>query len=225
MKTANTVEDGTKMDDEQLGRMTRRCDELKRRINAGTLSYKWVMDELQLVIEKRSDILRPWKVWKTIKLGAGLKTADDFRRVFKEGGFKIKDRANDILGEPDFETAISATEIEVDLVLISGAGLGFKGRTPRRNIFKRAREHGLELCSAEIGLHLRLQYPDQPIFEHITVAMEPIYRFTPLPAHDRLNLFGVVHDYHGKSLSCHRGSPDFLWDEFDLWVFRRLIVS
>jgi len=51
--TANAVLDGTKMDDEQLGNLTRRTDELKRRINEGTLSYDWVMDELQRVIEMR----------------------------------------------------------------------------------------------------------------------------------------------------------------------------
>jgi hypothetical protein len=49
--TANAVLDGTKMDNEQLGKLTRRTDELKRRINEGTLEYDWVMDELQRVIE------------------------------------------------------------------------------------------------------------------------------------------------------------------------------
>ncbi len=51
--TASAVLDGTKMDDEQLGKMTRRTDELKRRINEGTLEYDWVMDELQQVVEGR----------------------------------------------------------------------------------------------------------------------------------------------------------------------------
>ena len=49
--TAGTVLDGAKMNDERLGRLTRRSDELKRRINEGTLDYDWVMDELQRVVE------------------------------------------------------------------------------------------------------------------------------------------------------------------------------
>ncbi len=51
--TARAVLDGFKMDDEQLGRLTRRFDDLKRRTNEGTLPYDWVMDELQRVIEGR----------------------------------------------------------------------------------------------------------------------------------------------------------------------------
>ena len=51
--TASAVLDGIKMDDEQLGKLTRRTDELKRRINEGTLEYDWVMGELQQVIEGR----------------------------------------------------------------------------------------------------------------------------------------------------------------------------
>ncbi len=49
--TTNVVVDGTKMSDEQLGKLTRRSDELKRRINEGTLEYDWVANELQRVIE------------------------------------------------------------------------------------------------------------------------------------------------------------------------------
>jgi hypothetical protein len=51
--TASAVLDGTKMTDEQLGKLTRRSDELKRRINEGTLEYDWAMDELQQVVEGR----------------------------------------------------------------------------------------------------------------------------------------------------------------------------
>jgi len=51
--TASAVLDGIKMDDEQLGKLTRRTDELKRRINEGTLEYDRVMGELQQVIEGR----------------------------------------------------------------------------------------------------------------------------------------------------------------------------
>jgi len=35
------------------------------------------------------EVISEFKVWKTIKLGTGLKTADDFRKAIKHGGMKI----------------------------------------------------------------------------------------------------------------------------------------
>lgn len=54
----NVVVDGTKMSDEQLGKLTRRSDELKRRINEGTLEYDWVAHELQRVIEGPTEAVK-----------------------------------------------------------------------------------------------------------------------------------------------------------------------
>ena len=53
MTARTAVADGVRMSDEQLGMLTRRHDELKRRINEGTLSYDWAMDEIQRLIEGR----------------------------------------------------------------------------------------------------------------------------------------------------------------------------
>ncbi|MEK7086815.1 MAG: hypothetical protein AAB935_00975, partial [Patescibacteria group bacterium] len=41
-----------------------------------------------------------FRVWKTIRLGTGLKTADDFRNALKASGNQISDWAKDILGHP-----------------------------------------------------------------------------------------------------------------------------
>lgn len=102
----------------------------------------------------------------------GLKTADDFRQAIKDGGMKIGDNANDILGKPEFVAA--AEETEVDLVKVTIAELGFtKGATHER-IYSRAKKLGLELCPSEVGPQLRLQYKDQPKDEEVRVGMKPI---------------------------------------------------
>ena len=133
------------------------------------------MEGVQLFLSGELVLKEPeyqWKVWKTIKLGSGLKTADDFRRSLKDNGFKLGDWANDILGKPAFTVATEETEI--DLVVVTVAELGFKNGATREQIYARAKERGLDLCPAEVGPQLRLQYKDQPTGEWLVIGMEPI---------------------------------------------------
>ena len=108
-------------------------------------------------VKKLGGLIFP--VWKTIKLGTGLKTADDFRQALKASGFEIGNWANEILGKPAFTAA--AKETEVELVRVSVAERGFKNGATRKDIYQRAQELGLELCPNEVGPQLRLQYKDQ----------------------------------------------------------------
>jgi len=113
----------------------------------GKEGHQW-LTAFKLFLRKEN----PWPgfpVWKTIKLGTGLKTADDFREALKDGGFRIGDWANDILGKPAFKAAVEETEI--DLVVVSVAELGFKKGATREDIYKRAQELGLEVCPSEVG--------------------------------------------------------------------------
>ena len=154
------------------------------------------------------------KVFKTIKLGTGLKTADDFRKSFKDNGFKLGDWANDILGKPVFTVATEETEL--DLVVVSVAELGFKKGATREQIYTRAEERGLYRCPAEVGPQLRLQYADQPNGEWLIVAMEPI-RYSAC----RLELFLVEHDDDGLWLYSSYDDSDLVWNADNPWVFAR----
>jgi hypothetical protein len=155
-----------------------------------------------------------WKTWKTIQLGTGLQTADDFRKAVKSAGMKIGDWANDILGKPAFTATTSETEVE--LVVASVAELGFKDGATRKDIYVRAQELGLDLCPPEVGPQLRLQYTDQPKGEWLVIAMEPI-----ADSDGFLNLFNVVHVDDVRWLNASYGSPFSFWFGHSRFVFLR----
>jgi len=155
-----------------------------------------------------------FNVWKTIKLGTGFKTADEFRRALRDGGFRISGWASDILGKPALKAADEETE--VDLVKVTVAELGFKEGVRRDQIYERAKEFGLELCPAEVGPQLRLQYQDQPNGEWILVAMEPIFASDGNP-----RLFPVGRNDSGLWLSGLWSPPARFWPADRRWVFCR----
>ena len=157
---------------------------------------------------------RQLKVWKTIKLGTGFRTADDFRKALKGNGFNIGDWANDILGKPAF--MVATEETEVDLVKVTVAELGFKKGARRNQIYERARDLGLELCPPEVGPQLRLQYQDQPNGEWILVAMEPIVDSDGAPF-----VFSVVRHASELWLDSRWRYPYYFWSAASQWVFCR----
>lgn len=151
-------------------------------------------------------------IWKTINLGTELKTVDDFRRQIGNYGCRIGDWANDILGKPAF--TISDEELEVDLVIKSVAELGFPNGATRAQIYDKAISLGLELCPAEVGPQLRLQYLDQPKDEWLRIAMEPI-----AVSDGDLRVFNVGHGDDDRWLGADDGHPGGHWGADDRWVF------
>jgi len=116
-----------------------------------------------------------FRIWKTIKLGTGLKDCDDFLDAIKSAGWEFpKVGTIRMLRDSAFKTATK--ECEVDLVLVTVAELGFEfdSSTRRDEIFKRASKLGLKLCPPEVGPQLRLQYKEQLDEEWINIGMEPI---------------------------------------------------
>lgn len=153
--------------------------------------------------------------WRTIKLGTGLKTADDFRKAIGEAGMKIGDWGNDILGKPSFTASISPKEVEADLVNVSVEELGFKDGATYKDICAHAKELGLDLCPAEVGPQLRLQYKNQPKGEWLHVAMEAI-----TVSSGGFSVFHIEHD--GDELwlgGVGNGNPDDFWFGRDRFLF------
>jgi hypothetical protein len=70
---------------------------------------------------------------------------------------------------------------DVELVLVSAADLGVETESSLADVYKRARQVGLELCPAEVGPQLRLHYRNQPRGEALTIAMEPVATYSGEP--------------------------------------------
>lgn len=188
------------------------------------LMQKWIDDpkglqkvlKATLCVTKKNKDVMPFKTWRTVKLGTGIKDVDGFRKALNKVDCNISDWSNYILGKPAFEQSVVEAETEVELVNVSVAELGFKGRATRADIYKRAQELGLDLCPAEVGPQLRLQYKDQPKGEWV-VAMEPIS-----DSNGDLRVFYVGRDDDGEQwLGAHFGYPDSVWAGGHRFVFVR----
>lgn len=166
-------------------------------------------DELTVTVKGAA-----FQVWETLKLGTSLATADEFRGALKRAGFKISDWATDILGKPAFKVATEETE--VDLVVVSVAGLGFASGATREDIYNRAQKLGLKLCPPEVGPQLRLQYHDQLESEWLFVAMEPI-----ADSDGYSSVFRVERRGDGLWLDSYDGRSESFWHDRNRWVFVR----
>jgi hypothetical protein len=138
-----------------------------------------------------------FRIWKTITLGTygdvnllledldsphcGVDNSAHARRdqaAFVPGTTTPKpctlgESAGQIIGRPGF--TLNKTKVAVDLVVLSMPDLHFEGeRASVADIYARAMQFGLELCSAEVGPQLRLQYLSQPVGEFLRIAMRPI---------------------------------------------------
>ena len=112
-----------------------------------------------------------FQTWRKITLGA-YKGVNGYRNALDAAGIKIGDSADEILGRPAFRYAGMKTEVE--LTLLSAAKLGAESESALSDLYNRAKRIGLELCPAEVGPQLRLDYRNQPLGESLNIAMEPV---------------------------------------------------
>lgn len=152
-------------------------------------------------------------IWKSVKLGTH---ADNkaLRQAMLDAGFRISDWASDILKK----TAVATEPDEANLVIVTVAELGFPSGATRDQIYDKAISMGFELCPAEVGPQLRLQYPadEQPMNEWLLVAMEPIKG-----SDGNLRVFSVGRHGGGAWLLSHYARPDDVWSASPRWLFRR----
>jgi len=168
-------------------------EQLQKLLASGLLSdlLKANLDEINRHEFRKLCSLVRFPVWKIIKIGTGLETAEEFRQALDREEIDINEWANYILGKPDF-TAVTQ-KIELNLVKTTARELGFKIKVRCNQIFSRAKELGLELCPAEVGPQLRLQYKDQPNNEYpLLIAMKPI-----AGSDGNLEVFSVVRSVSG----------------------------
>ena len=130
------------------------------------------------------------RIWKTVTVG-GSKGVNAVRVAMETAPcpIVIGDDADEVLGRPAFP--FGRKPIELDLVVVSVFELGLGDQAARNDVelaaavevslhdvYARAISLGFELCPAEVGPALRLQYLDQPLGEFLRIAMTPVARYT-----------------------------------------------
>jgi hypothetical protein len=150
--------------------------------------------------------------WRTITLGTHT-GVDAYRDALDAAGIKVGISADEILGRPAFAYATMALEME--LAIISVAELGLDAEVSSQSeVYARAKRIGLELCPAEVGPRLRLDYRDQPLGEALDVAMEPVATYGGEPTILALANFGS-----GLALIGSDGRPDAMVPRTRRFVF------
>lgn len=109
------------------------------------------------------------------------------------------------------KTEFSQTPEVYSLVRFTFEQLGLKkGATPDE-IYKRAQEVGLELCPAEVGPHLRLQYTGK---EYFLIAMKQIVGQRACPS-----IFYLDSDDAGLQLGALSAEPISEWDDDHFYYY------
>jgi hypothetical protein len=154
----------------------------------------------------------PIRAWRTITLGP-LKSPQAYRQALDAVSIRIGDSANEILGRPAF--SYQKVKTAVELVLVSAGELGLApGAASLADVYGRARQVGLHLCPAHVGLQLRLDYADQPIGEFVHVAMEPVATYAGQPT-----ILALANGGSGLLLIGSDGRSDFLVTRSVKFVF------
>lgn len=157
------------------------------------------------------------KIWKTITIGFGPRTGQNFCQLLDDNGFKISRRARSMLERHKF--IIAGEKTEINLVKFVMGDITSGEDTPRDEIRAIVREYGLIPLSAsllEVAPHLRLQYLDQPENEQLLIDMESI-----CDSDGFLNMFGVKRTNSEQWLYADYGNPEIIYSSSTELIFVR----
>ena len=188
----------------------------KESINENTKAYigPWTPEIYKILPKSVSHIYEKFPdspiFRKTIETDSKIQTSEQAKNTLLENGHKIYSFAEDMLKKVSF----SKEGIEYNLVEFSVGQLGFPRGAKLSEIYAKAKEFGLELCPAEVGPLLRLQYTNQPDSNYLRIAMEPI-----TGRGGDLDLFYVNCDGSGSWLHDGGGRLDSEWNADDRFVF------
>lgn len=140
--------------------------------------------------------------WKTISIGSQV-SVGALRDALRRKRCRVGPIVAELLDHPDFNLGKSRERVQ--LVTLSAAELGFQEKSATLSeIYGRATKLGYELCPAEIGPQLRLQYMTQPLGEFLHIAMPPIVTHGGQPT-----ILAVANGGEGLILIGSNGHPDF----------------
>lgn len=150
---------------------------------------------------------------RKFEITIGGKMTKQLERELKEKNINVSSYGQSMLKSEDF-TVLSNQE-NATLVRLKVADLGFANGATTDEIYRKAQELGLELCPAEVGPNLRLQYLDQPLGEYFWIAMKQIAGRGGYPL-----VFELVRYEDGLWLYGSWVSPGSRWVPDDEFVFR-----
>ena len=110
-------------------------------------------------------------VWKTISVGT-YPSRSALHDALVARGVEVGDLAGQMLRLPTFKLAAPA-RLELARIAVRELVPGSE-RTSFADIHAHAIEAGLDLCPAEAGPQLRLQYPEQGLGEYLVIGMEAL---------------------------------------------------
>jgi hypothetical protein len=142
----------------------------------------------------------------------GGKTKEQLQSELKQAGVNVSSYAEDMMNSPDLTTLPIPQAL--DTVRLKVGDLGLSGYPTTDQVYRKAQELGLDLCPAEVGPRLRLQYTDQPMGEWVYVGMEQINDLNGNP-----NVFGLERHVDGLWLDGIWALPDDGWSPNNEFVF------
>ncbi len=164
------------------------------------------------------------KTWKTIRIGTGLKTTDEFISALQKSGIKISNWARDIMERSDFVSSISLVPMELDLCRMTTAEILKRSGSDKRSgtlaeIYVGINKIGGQLVPIEAGPQLRLQYLDQPDKndEWLVMAMPAIEDIKGSSGGFHVFNLDVLCDAFW--LGTDNGLPNGVWPSGYYWVF------
>jgi hypothetical protein len=166
--------------------------------------YKATLDHLR---EKLG--FSPEKEIQTYDIEIGGKTKDELIQEMEEKNISFSSWAKDIMNKSSFTTSLETKNLK--LVRLTVAEIGFPDGARTKEIYKKADELGLDLCPAEVGSQLRLQYD---IKEWTLIAMNQISDSSGSP-----RVFNLNSDDGQLGLNTYDAEPGRKWNSDVFWVF------
>ncbi len=148
------------------------------------------------------------------------KTGDQYLAELKTAGMSLGVSVEHLLRT----MPILKKSEQCEVVVIKISDLGFTSGPNKEDlykesddVYKKAKELGLEICLPQIGPEYRLKYQDQPINTCVYIGMEPI-----ADRDHHYQVFGVRRAGAGLALNTYRGNDSAIMWKLDCHVAFRL---
>jgi hypothetical protein len=169
------------------------------------------VDFLRLVIGvlRGTHEIKPkvFPLWRSVTLGIH-QSPEAYLASIEARGRKPNKWAREIAAK----VTCSKQQVELPLVDVSGADIGFWTPYTYEEFLHRAETFGLYRCPGETGLALADQFDDQPSGDYRRIGMDGI-----ADSGGDLGVFGIGRDEGEPWLGSNDGHPQYRWNRVVRW--------